>query len=318
MTGKTLPDPTKKISNRPDPLFKLVFREEALAVGLNLVETEFQYSTRADTVLIAPPSVDRTNTMFDFFRRDNIVEFKSEKDKFDLQEYARNALRTYYQFLQSNDKDFKNILNVIISSKLPRAFIKVAAERDIIFEQTENRPWLWRGEDGFQDVVIVVCRDLPIEPLYYPWLLFAPARSRTWKAFVTQLLRENNQTFLEKIENFKPKELEMITKSWDEMVASGIAAGVIPPDFQEQYDQLPEEEEDIADIAEFYLEDVAQYAPAKLGKVLSKLSIEERLGGLSPEERLGGLSPEERLGGLSPEERRKLLDLLAKEQESKN
>jgi hypothetical protein len=158
-------------ANRPDPFFKLLTRLEAVQLGLQLVETELQYSTRADLVLSVPDGLSLDGTMFDFFRPLNVLEFKSQGDQLTLREFIRNDLRADLLFLQGSDESYLNILNIIVSSRLPQGFISLASQGGITFAPEVGRPWLWRGQSGFQDVAIVVCRDLPLEPLYYPWLI---------------------------------------------------------------------------------------------------------------------------------------------------
>ena len=68
----------------PDALFKLVTRAEALRFGLKLLESEAQYTTRADLITEIPEGLDVSSSMFEFFRPVTVMEFKSENDKFDL------------------------------------------------------------------------------------------------------------------------------------------------------------------------------------------------------------------------------------------
>jgi hypothetical protein len=99
-------------SSRPDPVFKLITSEEAKAVGLVVKQSEIQYSTRTDLILTVPEGVSTENTLFDFFRGANLVEFKSENDPLTLQEFTRNEVRTGIWFLQSGAEDYDNILNM--------------------------------------------------------------------------------------------------------------------------------------------------------------------------------------------------------------
>ena len=323
------PDEDNLVGVRPDPIFKLIFRQTATAIGLQLLDTEFQYSTQADTVAIVPPGVKLENTLFDFFWRDNVVEFKSEGDRFNLREYSRSEMRTALRFLQTNEPSYANILTVIVTARYPRAFMKIANQRGIIFRAEKERSWLWRAGVGFQDVVIVVCRDLPLEPRYYPWLLFVPVGSQAWKAFVRQLLLENNEPFLKLVRNLKPKEVQsLIDETIREMAERGIATGILPANFMDELTQpdLQSEEDKKVNLTTTYLEDIAEFEPDALPKVLSVLRPEERLAGMSPDERLAGMSPDERLAGMSPdelleglapEEQQKLVELLLKRQQAK-
>ncbi len=58
--------------------------------------------------------------------------------------------------------------------------------------------------------------------------------------------------------------------------------------------------EDLMDMADIWGDSLLHIFPPE--KLLSRLTIQERLAGLEPEERLAGLEPEERLAGLEPEE----------------
>ncbi len=67
-------------AGRPDPLFKRLTRDEAERVGLEATETQLQFSPRADLILTVPPGVNTDGTLFDFFRRVNVIEFKGESE----------------------------------------------------------------------------------------------------------------------------------------------------------------------------------------------------------------------------------------------
>jgi hypothetical protein len=118
-----------------------------------------------------------------------------------LREYVKNALRTYMYFLQGKDKDFSNILSVIVTARRPRTFLAKAVERGIVFHEEPGKPWLRWGQVGFQDVVIVVCKDLPLEERYYPWLVFTPSNTDKWEAFVSKVKAEGNQNFWKLLRN---------------------------------------------------------------------------------------------------------------------
>jgi hypothetical protein len=51
-------------SSRPDPFFKLLTRLEAEELGLQAVETELQFTTRADLTLAVPPGLNLEGTFF--------------------------------------------------------------------------------------------------------------------------------------------------------------------------------------------------------------------------------------------------------------
>ncbi len=294
------PDP-KITSLRPDPFFKSLTLVQAEVLGLQAIETEFQYSSRADLVLTVPSGVTLDGTMFEFFRETNVVEFKSQNDQFTLSEYIKNEIRTDLLFLRGKSRLFSSMLNVIISARAPQKFFYDAKERGIIFQTEETKPWLWRGRVGFQDVAIVVCRDLPIEDPFYTWLAFAPTESRKWRDFVLEILRQNNQEVIKVLEDVRAKDLNALLKQHRDKVEKVL---------NNPENRIPMEEPSLELQAELLLEAVAYDYPEQLGKVLSVLKPKERMTDLTPEDRLEDLTPEDRLAGLTSEERKKLLKLL--------
>lgn len=265
----------EQLSDRPDPFFKLLTRLEAEQLGLKAIETELQFTTRADLVLAVPPGLNLEGTMFDFFRTLNVLEFKSENDKFNVREYVRNEVRTGITLLHSEDTDFGGILNVIVVSRRPRGFLTAAKKRRLFFRPQKGKPWLLVGQVGFQDVAIVVCRDLPLEKPYYNWLTFAPAGTDKWKEFVLKLLEEGNIELLEIIEGIRPKEFLAMLKSTDILAELEAIRSK----------QDPELDQERAEVAALILKYLANNDPKKLGYALSRLKPEQRLADLTPEER---------------------------------
>jgi hypothetical protein len=86
---------------RPDPLFKAVTRDAALAAGLELLDIELSQLLRADLALAVPQGKDLSGTLFDFLSPYSILEFKSENDTFDSYELAKNLARSLL-FLSEN------------------------------------------------------------------------------------------------------------------------------------------------------------------------------------------------------------------------
>lgn len=290
-----------------DPLFKLLTKEEAAELGLQAGATEFSYSPSADLVLVVPPGLSLVGTMFDFFRASNIVEFKSQNDLLNLRKYIRNEIRTSLYFLNSQEADFDNILNVFVCSRLPQAFLQLAARKKVIFEQVPDQPWRWIAQSSFQTVVIVVCRDLPLEERYFRWLAFAPADSRKWRDYLIELIRRRNQPLLGILKEFRLKEYNMAINRPD-ILERLREEGLLTPEY-ETY--LLNEKKEVFEVA---LQTLAKTNPELVIESLSILKPEQRLAGLNPEERLAGLEPEQRLAGLTQEERQALLKKLLSEQ----
>jgi hypothetical protein len=59
-----------------------------------------------------------------------------------------------------------------------------------------------------QDVVIVVCEQLPLKPLYLDWLIFAAADGETWREAVLLAVRERKIEIMNLARQMHPKEVE--------------------------------------------------------------------------------------------------------------
>src|SRR5437870_149389 len=128
-------------SSHADLFFKIITHLEAAQAGLQALDTEVQ-SLVADFILKILPGKSTADTMFDFFRVVNVVEFKSQNDQLTLQGFIKNVARTYLQFLREKDEDFENILNVTVSSRLPQSFFDETSRQGVTFKQDTNKPWL--------------------------------------------------------------------------------------------------------------------------------------------------------------------------------
>ena len=57
--------------------------------------------------------------------------------------------------------------------------------------------WLRRCYIGLQEVVIVICNLLPVEPRYADWLIFTPTDQPKWREAVRMFARERNWRLLD-------------------------------------------------------------------------------------------------------------------------
>lgn len=244
-------------------------------------------------------------TMFDFFQAVNVLEFKGQSDQLTLREYVRNDLRTDLALLQSKDDDFTNILNVIVTSRWPQTFFEQAEKWGIVFQPEKEKPWLRKAQVGFQNVALVICRDLPLEEPYYSWLAFTPAGTRKWKDFLRILLIEGKAELLDTIRQMRPKEFKVTTK---DLIQQLEAEGKIP--HQEPDEEMEQLMVRVRQIAAYFRETLGKLTPEER---MAGLKPEDRLKGLKTEDRLKGLKPEDRLKGLSTKERQELLKLLLEE-----
>lgn len=276
---------------RPDPMFKEVTANAARAAKINskLDELRIQQVTSPDLLLTIPPDAVTKNTLFDFFRATNVLEFKSVSDRLTKGNFAQQMGRVYFYHEQSGI-DFADLLNIVVTAYVPHEVLEYSAQRGNPFVEVPGRPWLRVGRVGWQDVAIVLCDYLPVEPRYAPWLLFASPRSQTWREFVLLMARARDTEMLDKAFNLSPKEFTKMTTEVKRIFdAYGPAEKArIRAEWREA---LP-----------VWLKEFS----GDLGDVLEAVS---------PEERVAGLKPEERVAGLKPEERQKLLEMLLAEQQ---
>ncbi|MEI6044068.1 MAG: hypothetical protein WCS37_06720 [Chloroflexota bacterium] len=72
----------------------------------------------------------------------------------------------------NEEAHFENRLNLLVSSRFPQRFFDYMEAHQCKFEQDKTQPWFWRCQVGLQEVVVIACRNLPLEQPYYKWLLF--------------------------------------------------------------------------------------------------------------------------------------------------
>lgn len=309
-------------SSRPDPYFKLFTQLEATRLGIQAKETELQYSPRVDLVLKVQPDISLEDTMFDFFRTINVVEFKGENDPLTVLEFRKITVRAELVFLRE-EEDPENGLTVIVSSRSPDGFLAQARRRRIPLWQEEGKPWLWRAEVGFLDVAIIVCRNLPIEQKYYNWLAFAPTDTIKWQEFVGVLYDQGEWELLYSIKNMRPKELEMtFTTSGKDINQIAREMGIELPDIDPEEDrkwQLKMEYLKVMREMFHLLDPEGQTALLSLDERARLLApqlkgspLEQLIKDLQAEfQRIAELTPEQLVAALTPEERLELLQRVA-------
>jgi hypothetical protein len=140
--------------------------------------------------------------------------------------------------LQDKEADYSKYLNVYVVSRYPKKFLDSAAENGIVFTQEPNKPWMLRAKVACQDVVIIICRELPLERRYYSWLLFAPSDSKRWESFIRRLQDESETELLTEAERLRPKEFYRIMQSTQELLRQ---EGVWTPEVQAYYDKQRQE-----------------------------------------------------------------------------
>ncbi|MEI6045896.1 MAG: hypothetical protein WCS37_16225 [Chloroflexota bacterium] len=81
-------------------------------------------------------------------------------------------------------------------------------------------------------IVLIICRDLPIERRFYRWLLFAPSKGTKWPAFIRRLQEEGNQELLAIAEQLRPKEYQMLKINAKEIWEEARRAGALTPEVE--------------------------------------------------------------------------------------
>jgi hypothetical protein len=209
---------------RADPTFKLITNRLAQEIGLKVIGAELPQTLTADLALEIPPELGARlkNSLFNFLEgyQYAIVEFKGQNDQFTLPKFLANLARTALFCLKHEEVAVKKVLNLYVCSQYPDGILGLAntpGEKGL-FTNPPGRNWLWHASFFFQEIMIVVCRDLPVEPIYYDWLVFAPADSKKWREFVKTAIREGRRDIIEILIRLRPKELRAMTINVDEIL----------------------------------------------------------------------------------------------------
>jgi hypothetical protein len=269
-----------EVTMRPDPRFKLWTEKLLKTLGIKAVATDLPQLLSADMILEIPVEshAKLVHTLLDFLRsfRYAVMDFKGQGDNLNLDKFLVNVARTatFCTKVKSNE-DKRRVLNLIVSSRLPEDLLALANEDAANPEltNTPEMPWLWRGGTFYQQYIIIVCRDLPLEEPYYDWLIFAPSDSDKWKNFAKMMLREKRTEIVEELFRLHPKEMKP-------MIA----------DYLEEIKQLdPQQREklygDYKDVAEASLSLLKEFWPESFQKVVTDtMTSKEVLANLTPEQ----------------------------------
>lgn len=278
-----------KPRQRPDPTFKRLTERAVASAGINSKPTELkiQQASSPDLLLEIPADAKTEGTIFDFFRRYSIIEFKSRNDELDVPKFQNQLARVHWWSYAHAEVGPENILNVVVSARYPRELIKVLDNWGTKFKLIKEG--VHQARCTLQDVVIVVCEQLPVVPEYAIWLLFADPTTDTWRKTMRMFAKQGFLNLLVEASQIAPKEYNLMSTEINEILES------YTPAEREQY---------LSDLAEFIESQIVTFRPMQVSKILSALAPEERLIGLAPEE-LG-----QALAKLPPEEKERILKIL--------
>jgi hypothetical protein len=309
-----------EIEGRPDPRFKLRTGQMVTRLGIKAVATELPQLLSTDMLFDIPPEshANLIATLLDFLRdfRYAVTDFKGPRDNLDLDKYNLNMARTStFSTRVKESTDKRRVLNLIVSSRYPQEILALANEDPDRpeFRNIPERPWLWRGGPFNQPVIIVVCRDLPLEEPYYEWLIFAPPDSQKWKTFAKMMLQEKRQDILEELVILHPKEMNAMSfelNTHDQKVAHALerdALEALVPIVVENFS--PKEFRDIL-TSTLPREKLAEVVATE--EIISAIPPEQMLNALTPEQKISSVTPEQMLNALTPEQmdalRKKLVE----------
>ncbi len=197
---------------RADPAFKLITNQIAQELSLKVIGAELPQTLTADLVLEIPSDISPKleDSLFSFLigYEYAVIEFKGQNDRFTLPKFLTNLARIALFCLKRPEVEVGKVLNLFVCSRYPQEILGLAnpTPEQASFRNTAQEPWVWRASFFFQEIMIVICRDLPLEPRYYQWLLFAPADTQKWREFVKTALREGRRDLVASLRSLRPKE----------------------------------------------------------------------------------------------------------------
>ena len=275
---------TKSTTERTeiDPVFKevMTFNLGQLNIPLQTQVEVSRLPRTMDVLVVLKQTVAlkkvREKTAFSYFRVYNQIEFKGKEDALTRAGYHLILGRANL-YLGGEDISAKEMTVTIVSARKPINVLRHCQD-DVRWEEIGIGHYI--SVDAFLPVHLFVINELPIEPKYYPLLLFASSKKK-FRKFLEQIVSENNTVYIY-YAHFVDYEL---TQEVLEMAGK-----------RSSYQKN--------------MERVAQDLLSIVGKdkLLKMVTPEERLHGLLPEEWLRGLPSEERVRGLTLEERLRGLD----------
>jgi hypothetical protein len=179
-----------------DPILKEVLTFSFGELGIP-IQTQVEISRlprTMDVLVVAEQSGDLERiwhgTPFDFFRVHNSIEFKGKSDPLTIFDYHLILGRAHLYL--GERKIFSSEMTVtIISARKP---IKVLhqSQNDVKWEEIGVGHYV---STDLLPVHLLVCNELPLEPKYYPLLLFASSQEK-FRRFMLRLIEEENATYI--------------------------------------------------------------------------------------------------------------------------
>jgi len=268
-----------------DPVFKEVMAFNFAQLALP-IETQVEISRlprTMDALVVLEQDTARQKvhqqTVFNYFRVHNQVEFKGKEDPLTRDGY--NLIRGRSYLYLGEKKIPASLMTVtIISARQPR---------NVLYHSPIDVKWElesaghYRSTDLFP-VNLFVCNELKVVSKNYPLLLFAASKEK-FRRFVEQIVGENNITYIYYASRVEPETTKEVLK--------------------------------MAGKQNLYEKQLQRIVDSMGADLLEKMTPEERMQGLTISERLAGLSIED-LHALTPEVKAALLQLLDQPDETQH
>jgi hypothetical protein len=275
-TPTDTPTPQRK---ELDPVFK-----EAITLSFQPyvpdIPTQVEVSRLPRTidvlVILSDPRVIsrvRLETLFDYLREQNQLEFKGKGDALTLFDFDRIRGRSYL-YMGENEVLTADMTVTIISARTPRNVLYAYPE-DVQWEKIA--PGHYRSTTDPIEIHLLVCNELEIEPKNYPLLLFASSEEK-FRQFVERIVAEDNDVMIYYALRSNPETTSEVLTMAGKLTA--------------------------------YEKHIKSLADHLGGDILKYITPEEMAAVMTPQQRLEGLTPEQRLEGLTPEAKEKLRRLL--------
>ena len=249
-----------------DPILKEVLTFSFGELGIP-IQTQVEISRlprTMDVLVVAEQSgnLERIwhGTAFDFFRAHNSIEFKGKNDPLTISDYHLILGRAHL-YLGERKISTSEMTVTILSARKPIKVLR-QSQNDVQWEEIGVGHYV---STDLLPVHLLVCNELPLEPKYYPLLLFAASQEK-FRRFILRLIEDENAAYI----NYASRTNPELTKEVLTMAGK-----------QSLYDKQLE-----------------RMAKAFGPDLIAFLNKDELLEQMSPEVRVRGLTLEERLHGL--------------------
>ena len=241
-----------------DPILKEVLTFSFGELGIPIqTQVEVSRLPRTMDVLVVTEQTGNLEriwhgTAFDFFRVHNSIEFKGKSDPLTIFDYHLILGRAHL-YLGERKISSSDMTVTIVSARKPIKVLR-QSQNDVKWEEIGVGHYV---STDLLPVHLLVCNELPLEPKYYPLLLFAASQEK-FRRFMLRLIEEENATYI----NYASRTNPDLTKEVLRMAGK-----------QSLYDKQLER------MAKAFGDDILEQMPPEVR--VRGLTLEERLRGLN-------------------------------------